>query len=758
MLRRIILISLLFLSLATAGWVSASVTLGATITMTGSNTDVRFDVASALYWYTVIAPEIDRDSLVFSGAFYGNNIGWVEFTHVKLDCGTQLLNNIISDCILTGTGYNENIWDIDFWSVIYNSHTWILSGSATAQGMMIDLSGIILPLRPVELTISEVTVSQNAILTVSWAWMHDGGNQWWKWNIILQGTTISREISGIHGVYNIDLSLAGTYEVTIIDSNGSKTEWIILIANSGVASTTLNSGNYATTYCGSNTDISHCPDWFSRSATTLTQEPPTGTMVADGVSQYTFILKPRDQYGNRVTSGSMRIKYATTVKNIQTTIDENLPMFTLVSNHWNGDAFISNYLPTDTTGFWESEKTFSLNNDIIYTISSTAPTNLNNEIKLVSIKYIDTTINNTLSLWSSTPLTFEPPFTATVISAPPIIGQVTTFSGIVTGNIANITPTIISTFQIGDGIKAEWRSLGSIPTATCTNIPSNYSSPISSLCDWSGVSSIATMTGSDFSFTGKYMMNMWYTATPENTSVKTYIYYKTPDNKDILYNSQSNTLAESIISNARVTILGGSSAGLGISGQTRTDLINTLRERIALLSRNRTNYSAADYIVIKWNYEIPTNIWTTDTSNTPKRTIIIIGGDITIGENIIYRDHPLAIIALSDENNIWGNIIIKDWVSDIHGTLIAEHAIISIPTTTNQLYIHGSLISANPPRDLAPSFCPFFISGLCDPSDYDLPKQRWYTTPSIGWASYNTPLVIESDTRILSDPPPVVKK
>lgn len=145
--------------------------------------------------------------------------------------------------------------------------------------------------------------------------------------------------------------------------------------------------------------------------------------------------------------------------------------------------------------------------------------------------------------------------------------------------------------------------------------------------------------------------------------MKTYIYYTigTGENKKtVLYNSQSGILNESVSPTARITILGGSSAGLGISGQTRVSIINDLRERIALLSRNRTDYTTADYLVKNGNYTIPSNIWTTDAGNTPKRTIIVIGGDITIPANLDKKDHPLAIIALSSENNTGGNIIIAD--------------------------------------------------------------------------------------------------
>jgi hypothetical protein len=141
-------------------------------------------------------------------------------------------------------------------------------------------------------------------------------------------------------VFSVDLSLAGGYLIKITDSNGSETINISLSSISGVPSTTLVSGSfYASAFCSTNITNPNCPDGSTRSATTLTQEPPTGTMVADGVSKYTFTLKPRDQYGNRVTSGSMKIKYITSVKNIQSDIADNMNYASI-----DGDAFISTEL------------------------------------------------------------------------------------------------------------------------------------------------------------------------------------------------------------------------------------------------------------------------------------------------------------------------------------------------------------------------------------------------------------------------------
>lgn len=138
-----------------------------------------------------------------------------------------------------------------------------------------------------------------------------------------------------------------------------------------------------------------------------------------------------------------------------------------------------------------------------------------------------------------------------------------------------------------------------------------------------------------------------------------------------------------------------------------------------------------------------------------------MGGNITIANNISIHDHPLAIIALTDTNNNGGNIIIDPAVTDINSTLIAEHGITSPAGSTSQLYIHGSIISSNPPQEVTPTSCPYFALG-CTISDYDLPDSRKdYVPPvnsSLSGSLYSNPLVVEYDTRLIGDPPPAMSK
>jgi hypothetical protein len=41
-------------------------------------------------------------------------------------------------------------------------------------------------------------------------------------------------------------------------------------------------------------------------------------VIANGTDNYSLTMKTRDGYGNRISTGSIAIKYITTVKNIQT--------------------------------------------------------------------------------------------------------------------------------------------------------------------------------------------------------------------------------------------------------------------------------------------------------------------------------------------------------------------------------------------------------------------------------------------------------
>jgi hypothetical protein len=175
--------------------------------------------------------------------------------------------------------------------------------------------------------------------------------------------------------------------------------------------------------------------------------------------------------------------------------------------------------------------------------------------------------------------------------------------------------------------------------------------PTENLCDWDFVSSIATQTGSNFDFLATYTGRV---PTPplESTTLKTYVYYNN-GSIDILYPLPDTTINPPLTATERMRVFGQISEGMGIGSQNRVSIINKLRENTALLSRNRSDYTNADYNILIGDQIL------TDADFVDKRTIVTIGGDITINTNISIQDRPLAIIALANTQNQGGNIRIK---------------------------------------------------------------------------------------------------
>ncbi len=761
MFRLSIIISILIFSFTLTRGVSASYTPGASIVMTWSNTEVRFDVAADLFTFDATVPTLQTASRFFTGAFYGSGIGWIEFStgtyQVWLNCGAQPINTLMSNCSLTNTGWSENIWEVGFAGVAYNPTTGLLEWKATSNMWDIDLTGIALPLKPVLLNGSNIIANHSTSLSVSGAWIYGGGTEIWNMTMTPLWTLDIRSIVGANGSFPVDISLATLYEVKITDTNGSETV-VFLTVNPGSPTTSLEGSSfYAKVFCNTvGSGTTNCPDTTAsitddnRYASSLTQLPPTWSIVANGTDVYQLTMKARDTYGNKIETGSLKVKYITTVKRVQ--VD---PLSGTGNINYgpsiDGDAFVSSDLWSGLGG--SVEKTTPIGaTDTVYTIASEAPTDTtDNIIKLDSIKYLSWAVE-TLLVPANADLVFDPLYTASTSTATPIIGVPNTFTTTVVKNDAasTIIPNIISTMLIGDGSNAEWRTLSSTPAAQCIHDP--FTPITHPLCDWDGVSSIATQTGSDFTFLATYT-GLIPTPPLESTELKTYIHYN--NGTDILYKLPDTIIAPPTVATQRMRVFGQTSDGMSVWTQNRVNIINGLRERTALLSRNRTDYTTADYAIYTGNQTL------TDASFTDKRTIIVIGGDIMIDTNISLHSHPIAIIALTNNSNQGGSIRIKWNITDIHSSLIAEHGITS-EVSNSQLYIHGSIISANPPQEVAPTSCPYYVPAGCIRSDYDLPNMRAaYTSPtnaSTWWAAYINPLIVEADTRLLSDPPPAISK
>jgi hypothetical protein len=82
------------------------------ISLTGTTSDVRFDVAEPLFSSDFSGAYLDTTTQNMSGAFYIQDIGWALMSsgayQVKIQC-SQSLSVLTSQCQFTGSGWAENI-------------------------------------------------------------------------------------------------------------------------------------------------------------------------------------------------------------------------------------------------------------------------------------------------------------------------------------------------------------------------------------------------------------------------------------------------------------------------------------------------------------------------------------------------------------------------------------------------------------------------------------------------------------------------
>jgi hypothetical protein len=792
----LLLISLGFLFLSgNIGNAAPIFTPAATIIMTGANDEARFDVTEILvstFWATgtELQPRFQTGSMSFTWIFYlSGSIGWVTFSsgseyQVNLNCGSQNISDLSTPCDLTGTGWSEVAGDVFFSQVDYIPTLGELSGSVQTWAGDFSLSGIYLPLRPAEFNedISNLVASDTLTLSISWAAKY--GNSGWEINYSPKLATEPRNIPGNSaGVFSGDFTFADEYTITITDPSESTTQLDAIVLPNTLSTTLDTTGtNFIHTFCSLHS--TYCPDWSSLSATTITNS--WTNIVADGASHYNITIKPRDTYGNRVNIGTIdTISYTGTVSSVQIPIDTIWP----ATWAWlKGDALIFSWetFSLDPANWvWDTPASIALLwNDIIYDIASVAPTDgIDNTLVLNSIQYNS-------PLWISSTLTdlnqisFLPAFT-TAFSWPTTIrvGEENSFGNTITKNTAiSVTPDIFSLLLIGSGSNAAFRDFSTQNIACqayAQDIPASYAGN----CDWqqfmseSFPSILSVSTGTSFTFTGTYAPFTAY-PTPERVSYGTFIHYTkanlwNPSNyiwsSDIIYASDHGTLWTSEYQASKVKLLGQNNAQgeygtIGTSKMLRTKLIDTMRKNSTVLSRNRTStdYTGMPYLI--------QNGWTlTITGGTfdDKRTVVVIGGDIHISTGVIYREKPVAIIALTDSSGDGGNIYIDDTVTDIEASLIAERSVFNSGATTHQLYIHGSVISSNTLGDTVAGICPFYVTN-CSPTEaasYDFENFRSSydgsdpakQAKSARASSYSTtPLIIEYDMRIQHSPPPIV--
>ncbi len=320
--------------------------------------------------------------------------------------------------------------------------------------------------------------------------------------------------------------------------------------------------------------------------------------------------------------------------------------------------------------------------------------------------------------------------------------------------------------NVGDNSVASFANFSSSnPTPLCTK--EAYSPHTGKECNWNRIGTsvlpvvIATMASG---FSGEYLPAG---SPPDTVTYQSYITYEA-NGWRFIYPSSNGNLGTALIHQSALKILGQSnmtqrSLGVDTSLEVRTDIWNTIRKNVALLSRNRTAYADVDYTILR---DDPISI--DATSFDTKRTIVVIGADVNITDTIpLDPDVPYVIIALTDAAGNGGNIRIHQSVRDIHANLFAERSILS--SGDNQLYIHGMVLSLNTIGKSIFGVCPFYVTACSNPEDYDFEKIRkgymelvntlGHTALSPRALEYpKHAVIIEYDGRILTDPPIFLQK
>ncbi len=765
--RFLFLISLLlgFLSITLETY-AYTFTPGPSIAMTWANDRVFFDVADDITnsGATASPPNLVTATKTFSGTFYLSGAGWVLFDtgsyQVNLDCGAQSLSLLSAPCTLSGTAWGEMIGDVTFesGSVQFDPSTALLSGTMATYMGDYSLSGVMLPLLPAEfMEGTGVVANHQAILTLSGTSRYYGAG---SWSFSFQPTGYTSAI--YNSLSSLDLSHASDYIVDITDQNGSKTTitdfkvvpWIPTSNLNASASSTIHAA-----FCTAYSTNLLCPDGATLNPMSLDKQPSAGTVIANGVDSYNFRLRIRDQYGNATSGGSVAIEYTDTVSEIQVPALD-FPPYT---SYWPGYATIGSWsLLLNQNGKYTIYSP-SISWDITYWFASIAPTDATNSLTLSWILYTDL-------LWVTTTIPITPAMKAALIFNPwystslSVVGDIVVWSGVdFTGalthssSLINATATSVYHIQIGsDNLMASFENFSGSPISCTKYFLDTWLGECNWIDTWFGPVVISTTASA---FSGIYTP---HTPDPllESVSYKSYITYMTGTVR-VMYPSASGSLWWAKYGTSSLLILGQNNVWNqynGIKTSAKSDIWNTIRKSIALLSRNRTTYTDVDYTISTGATSID------NASFANKRSLIVIWADVTINQNITKKGRPLSIIVLTDKNGSGGNIHIADAVTDIEASLFSEHSIFS--SGSNQLYIHGSLISANTTGDTVAKLCPYYVSPCVDPEKYDLEKIRPTFDPLISIKSSSptaiihpwVALIIEYDGRMLSDPPPGLSK
>lgn len=489
-LFRFIIVSIvLFFGYSSSGNALSFFVPGPTISLTGANNGVYFDVADDLFGYPSTPPRLYTAGKSFSGSFYLTGAGWVQFDapgyRVDLDCGTQLLSTLTLPCVLSGTGWSETIGDVVFdKKVFFYPTSGTLSGSIFTNIGTVSFSGVYLPL--LRASFMEGTTSQaNHLTSLTLSGKTSFGDGGWSINFAPWGYPVLSRLYSDGTLNAVDLSQIGTYMVQITDPNGSTTAFSYLV-NPNIPSSSLDP-NLASTirasFCSMNPSHGYCPDGAVLQSTNLKQFG--SNLVADGQDYYNFRLSVRDRYGNAVNAGTIQIEYGDTIRDIQM-----LPADSHYSFFPFGPGFASIASGSMMNTHDGHPKTLPISlaasSNIDYGFASIAPTDTTNALFLSGITYTDAggDVSHIMDPNIGAPLIFRPWYiTSLTTPGDIIIGSDTLFTTYFTNqsSVLNPSATALYGLTIGSTMNAYFTNLMSSPPFSCRQEAYTFGS---AECNW----------------------------------------------------------------------------------------------------------------------------------------------------------------------------------------------------------------------------------------------------------------------------------
>lgn len=738
-----------------------------TIFLHGMNTEVNFNVAplfTADPTATAGVPMYDTVSGKFRGAFYDTYLWWIQFQtgtySVWLSC-SEAITNLTLPCTLTGTGYNENYWAISFQWVQYNPMSGKLQGNARSFFRAINLNDISFPLRSARILWSEWEIISHEAFPANIADAASYGNSGW----LLQICPPWEPACGTHpnmfsptGSWILDLTEGGIYSVKITDPSGSISEDTLSVKSGKIdQNKTLYGWNLARPWAVS-------------------------TRRADGKEEYTIDIQFRDRLWNPANTTGMKFFIELEWENPNVAIAKNQLVGNDIPDITNPYSY-NEMIPDTALKVTSSipllkSSLISLPSLGGYDIGDTANVSIHfsslapsNRLKLRKLSYIIDGIETNLltTRYNNSALRFEPLVeVVTPIPTPLLIGKRLN----ITSSVLNVLdPTSISDVKVIHGF-----SLGA------ANIPHHFGGYVWSVplcreelatswknadpeCNFSSLGDIPNPAIVAFSDPISSQNFSWSGTTGAPVTYTPVISYVLDGSRIVYYGNgwKGTPTPPPPPQNDPVKVIGwwnawGEWASLNAFFQD-------IRKNISELTRNGVP-TDANYSLLHTSK----NIWQSDFDT--KRSIFIIGNDVTIGEDIMNTtSHPFAIVALKDSAWNGGQIFIDTDVTDIHATLVAEKAILANSPSTKQLYLNGSLYTFNTTSGsvVNPPICPYFIAkwdcSLSTAKQYDLVKFREFVPfpPSTDLSKTSTlansvysgsAFVIQYDERIVQDPPP----